>query len=297
MKKFNTSNPLPYRLRTLFLVVIMVLVAGCNALRFAYDHGDTALYWWVDSYFDLEGEQGDMVKRDIDNLFQWHRQTQLQDYAALLGTFQRQLGGNVTQADLIADAREIQKRVELLGMRAAPDMADLALSLTPAQIANLERKFTSKNEEFRHKNLRGDLEKRQRVRFKKSMEQFESWFGNFSIEQKKIMRQASDARPMDDEVLLEERIYRQRLILALLREFQQEKPSKEQATEQIRSLLRGFSQRMESPERKAFFDANLDGNAKYILTALQSATPAQKAHAQKRMQGWIGDLNTLAANR
>jgi hypothetical protein len=25
------------------------------------------------------------------------------------------------------------------------------------------------------------------------------------------------------------------------------------------------------------------------------ATPEQKAHAQKRMQGWINDFNTLAA--
>jgi len=25
------------------------------------------------------------------------------------------------------------------------------------------------------------------------------------------------------------------------------------------------------------------------------ATPEQKAHAQKRMQGWISDFNTLAA--
>ena len=54
---------------------------------------------------------------------------------------------------------------------------------------------------------------------------------------------------------------------------------------------------MESPERKAFYDAYTDGTTKMILTAVKIATPAQKAHAQKRMQGWIDDFNTLAAGK
>jgi hypothetical protein len=33
-----------------------------------------------------------------------------------------------------------------------------------------------------------------------------------------------------------------------------------------------------------------------LLTAIRIATPDQKAHAQKRMQGWINDFRTLAAD-
>jgi hypothetical protein len=34
-----------------------------------------------------------------------------------------------------------------------------------------------------------------------------------------------------------------------------------------------------------------------ILTVNRIATPQQKAHAHKRMQGWIDDFNILAADK
>jgi hypothetical protein len=54
---------------------------------------------------------------------------------------------------------------------------------------------------------------------------------------------------------------------------------------------------MDAPDRKAFFDAYVDSTSKFILTAIRITTPEQKAHAQKRMQGWIDDFNALAAGK
>jgi hypothetical protein len=127
------------------------------------------------------------------------------------------------------------------------------------------------------------------------MDQFELWFGNFSRDQEAILRKASDARPLTDgETMLEERMWRQRKIATLLRKIQQEKPSKEATMALINTMLREMFNRIESPERKAFYDAYADSTAKYVLTAIRIATPAQKAHAHKRMQGWIEDFNVLA---
>jgi hypothetical protein len=41
----------------------------------------------------------------------------------------------------------------------------------------------------------------------------------------------------------------------------------------------------------------VDSTTKFILGAIKIATPAQKAHAQQRMQGWINDFNTLATEK
>jgi hypothetical protein len=65
----------------------------------------------------------------------------------------------------------------------------------------------------------------------------------------------------------------------------------------VHNLLRDFFDRFEAPERKAFFDAYMDSTSRYILTAIRIATPEQKAHAQKRMQGWIEDFNALASGK
>jgi hypothetical protein len=297
MKKFNTPDHWIRRIQMLFLIALFALAAGCSSVRLTYNHGDTLLYWWLNSYADLEGDQSAKVRKDIGEFFQWHRKTQLRDYGTVLAKVQRQLAGNPTQADLMADYRDVMARTETMAYKAVPEMADLALSLTPDQIAQMEKRFKTKNDDYRRKVLPSDPEKRQKARFKKSMDQFELWFGNFNGDQEAILRKASDARPTTDgETMLEERLWRQRKISTLVRKIQQEKPSKEATKALITTMLREMFNRMESPERKAFYDAYADSTAKYVLTAIRIATPEQKAHAQKRMQGWIEDFNTLAAD-
>ncbi|MDB5917487.1 MAG: hypothetical protein JWR40_1721 [Massilia sp.] len=296
MKNFTTADSLIYRLRTLLLIAMMVAVAGCSSIRFTYNHGDTLLYWWMNNYLDLDSDQSGFVKKDIDNLFQWHRKTQLKDYTQLLANGQRQLAGNMTQADLMADYRDIKARTELLAYKALPELAELARTVRPEQIAQMEKKFAKNNDDFRKKFMHGDLEEQQKARFKKSMEQFDLWFGRFSSEQETVLRKASDARVLDNNIWFDERVRRQKRIVAVLRKVQQEKLSKDATIAALHNLIKELFGRFEAPERKAFFDTYTDQTIQMILSAVKIATPAQKAHAQKRMQGWIEDFNVLAAD-
>jgi hypothetical protein len=298
MKKFNTPQSLLQRARLLLLVALMVLVAGCSTIRFTYNHGDTLLYWWLNAYLDLDSDQSDWVKKDIDNLFQWHRTTQLRDYAGLMAKMQRQMGdGNVTQEELLSDYRDIRARTELLAFKALPELADLAMSIKPDQIAKLEQKFAKNNDKFRKEFMSGSVEDQKKARFKKAMPQLELWFGSFSREQEAQLRRASDARPLDNDVFLQERMLRQKQIASLLRRVHEQKLNKEQTMSAIHDLLRGMFDRMEAPERKAFYDAYVDNTSKFILTAVRLTTPQQKQHAQQRIQGWIDDFNTLAKGK
>jgi len=297
MKKFNTQAPGSFSLNRLSYVVLalmLVVVAGCSSLRLAYNNGDTVLYWWLNAYVDLDRDQKGWVREDIDKLFDWHRKTQLKDYVEILRKGQKQVQGNVTQAELLADYDEIKSRTQSLLLKAAPDLADLARSLKPEQIAQMEKKFKSNNDDYRKKFLTGDQEKRQQLRYKKSMEQFELWFGSFSREQEAAIRKASDARPLDNEIWLDERSRRQRNVLTLVQKVQNEKLSKEATVALINTLIKDSFERLEHSERKPFFDAFENSTAQMVLTVIKIATPAQKEHAVKRMQGWIDDFNSLA---
>jgi len=294
MKKFNTRAPFQNRLMYALLTLMLVVVAGCSSLRLAYNNGDTVLYWWLNAYVDLDRDQKGWVREDIDKLFDWHRKTQLKDYVEILRKGQKQVQGNPTQADLMADYSEIKSRTQSLLLKAAPDLADLARSLKPEQIAQMEKKFKSNNDDYRRKFLTGDQEKRQQLRYKKAMEQFELWFGSFSSAQEAIIRKASDARPLDNEIWLDERSRRQRNVLALVQKVQNEKLGKEATVALINTLIKDSFDRLEHSDRKAFFDAFENSTAQMILTVIKIATPAQKAHAVKRMQGWIDDFNSLA---
>ncbi|WP_229223821.1 DUF6279 family lipoprotein [Duganella sp. sic0402] len=297
MQKSNMPLSSRRTLYGLFLILLMAMLAACSSLKLAYNNGDTLLYWWLDGYVDLNAEQKGWVKEDIDKLFHWHRKTQLQDYIQILQTAQRQLSASPTQADLQNDYDEIKKRTEALLLKATPELAELARSLQPEQIATLERKFANNNADFRKKNMRGDKEAQQRFRFKKSMEQFELWFGNFTDEQEAQIRKASDARPLNNEIWLDERTRRQNSILALARKVQSEKLGKEATQAQIQTLIKDGFRRLDNSERKAFFDAAEEANIQLVLTVINLATPAQKAHAQRRMQGWIDDFRSLSADQ
>ena len=298
MKKFNTHPQLLQRVRLLFLAALLVVAAGCSTIRFTYNHGDTLLYWWLNAYIDIDSDQSDWVKKDIDQLFQWHRTTQLRDYAGLLTKMQRQLGdGNVTQEELLSDYRDIKARTELLAFKALPQLADLAMAIKPEQIAQMEQKFAKNNDKFRREFMSVSVDDQKKARFKKAMEQFDLWFGGFSRDQEAQLRRASDARPLDNEIWLQERMLRQKKIVALLRRVQSQKLNKDQTMAAIHDLLRDMLDRMEAPERKPFFDAYVDNTSRFILTAIKLTTPEQKQHAQKRMQGWIDDFNTLAKGK
>lgn len=296
MKKFNMHASTAQRLRALFLILCVALVAACSSVKFAYNNGDTLLYWWMDGYIDLDSSQSALVRKDIDKLFHWHRQTQLRDYAKLLANGQRQLAGNLSQADLLRDYQEIKHSTELLLNKALPELADVALAMRPEQIAHLEKKFAKNNADYRKKYMQGDLARRHEVRYEKALDQFEFWFGSFSRAQEAIIRRASDARPLDNDIWLEERIRRQQLILAMLRKVHAEKLSKEATIAQVQAIVNDIFGRLESPERKAFYDGYIDTTSKLILQVAAMTTPTQKAHAHKRMQSWIEDFNTLAAD-
>lgn len=294
MKKFNTAV-CKNRFRQLCLIGLLTLLAGCSSLKLSYNHGETLLYWWLNAYVDLDADQKGWIKKDIDALFQWHRQTQLKEYAQVLAQAQRQLQGNVTQAELLADYADVRSRSQQLLLKAQPELADLARALRPEQIAHLEKKFASNNEDYRKKYLRGDTAKRQKFRFKKAMEQFELVFGGFGREQEELIRRASDARPLDNERWLEERQRRQRNIVNLVQKVQRDKLDKEATMALVNKLIKETFERTEQPEHKAFFDAHNEATAQMVLTVIKTATPAQKTHAAKRLQGWIDDFNALAA--
>ena len=295
MQKSNMSQNRARPLSRLFLIALMTVIAACSSLRLAYNNGDTLLYWWLDGYVDLTSDQKGFVQKEIDKLFSWHRKTQLNDYIQILQTSQKQLAGNPTAADLQTTYDDVKNRTQKLLLKAAPELAELAVSLEPDQIDNLEKKFASNVDDFRKKNMKGDKEAQQKFRYKKSMEQFELWFGKFSSDQEAQIRKASDARPLDNEIWLNERKRRQNSILTLVRKVQKEKLSKEATIPLINNLVKESFNRLDNSENKQFFEASEQGSLQLILTVIKIATPEQKEHAQKRMQGWISDFRSLAA--
>lgn len=282
--------------RLLLSLILVSLLAGCSALRLGYTNGDTFLYWWLDGYVNFNDSQKTWVKRDIERLITWHRTTQLEDYARLLGHIQQKLHAPVTAEDVLAEYAEVRKRAEIVIEHALPHLAELALAMEPEQIAHLERKFASNNDSYRKEYLRGSVEDRQRLRFKKVMKQANYWFGNFSAEQEEKIRLASSARPLDYELWLVERERRHQEMLKMLRKLRAERPPKDVAQAMLRDYARASFDNFTFAQHREFFEGTRRGTADMVAVIINLATPEQREHASRRLQKWIDDSRALAAN-
>lgn len=280
--------------RLLILGLTSVLFA-CSAVRIGYNNGETVSYWWLNSYVDFESEQKPWVKQHIDELFVWHRKTQLRDYVQLVSRIQHRDLSTVTKADLLGDYDDGRKRIMLITDRAAPELADLALSLTPAQIANIDEKFTKNNNKFRKEYLSGDTAERQEFRYKKTMKQAEYWFGDFSREQETKLRVLSNVRPLNNELMLADRMQRQKELIAMLQKIHAEKPSRDATATMIRKYVADTINHFGNKQQQAFVDATTDANAALVAEMMHMATPEQKRHFINTLQDWISDFNRLSA--
>ena len=273
---------------------VVMMLNSCGAARLAYSNGETLSYWWLDSYIDISPDQSPLVKEELAALFAWHRKTQLPDYVQWLRVAQTRMQRNVSMADLERDSTDITQRLHRMTDHAAPALADLARSLQPAQLARLQKKFTSNNDKYRKEFMRGDTDERQQLRFKKVLEQAQYWFGDFSEEQQALIRAASNRRLLNPEWVLADRIRRQTGLMTLLQRIRTDKTSHEQATRLIAEQLKQAPETGAAPERQEFFALLHEANLQTTMVVINCTTSAQRSTAIARAQQWIDDFSAMA---
>src|SRR5215207_4525729 len=125
------------------MFALLVSIAGCATLRLGYNNADTLALFQLDSYFELSPEQEQTVKERVNALLAWHRSTQLRDYAAFIDRARAKVAGQVTAADVMEFNQELNARMMTAGDKAAPDIAHVALTLTPEQIDRAAKKMAN----------------------------------------------------------------------------------------------------------------------------------------------------------
>ncbi|MDY7573260.1 DUF6279 family lipoprotein [Actimicrobium sp. CCI2.3] len=266
------------------LLAFVVVLAGCSALRLSYSNGETLSYWWLDNYVNFDRSQRKQVRTQLDNLFFWHQKTQLPDYAQLMSAGQRRLQDSVTAETVRADYDGLKKRTVLLLDQALPALADLALSLSPDQIDRIESKLADSAERYRKDYLVGDVEERQQFRYKKIMKQAEYWFGDFSDAQQVRIRRLSDARPLDNERVMADRLQRHQELITLLRKIRLDQPSRVAVAQSIKAYTRVHYERIGNGDNAVFFAESTDAAIRLTANIIALATPQQKAHALAQLQ-------------
>jgi hypothetical protein len=276
------------------VTVLLLLFGGCSALRFGYGQADAFAFRWLDSYADFDAVQARRVRQAIDAWFQWNRRTQLADYAALLDRLDEAVGADTTPEQVCAWWDEARRHLDRGLEQAAPAIADIAVTLRPAQIDNVEQRYAKGNREFRDDFLQADPVRRQREAAKRAIARAEWLYGDLDRAQSERVRTALARTSFDPQLALEERRRRQQDSLQVLRRLASGAVNADVAQAEVRALVQRFEH---SPREAARRHAEqlVGDNCRLAAEIHNGTTPAQRAAASRRLRGWAGDLRALAA--
>lgn len=274
------------------MLAVAALASGCGiAMRWGYDHGAWLAYRWVDAFVVFDEAQGKRARAGLDGFFAWHRRTQLDDYVRLLARARADVVTDTTPAQVCAWNDRLRARIAPMVEQALPVVVDVALTLTPAQIANVEAKNRERNEEWRKDFLQPQPDKRRAAAVDRAIGRTEELYGRLDPQQREWMTRQLDASPVVAETAYAHRLARQAEIVATLRRVREPGLARADAEAQIRQLVK----RLQGSEDAAYDERVGAWNCEVAAAVHNRMSPAQRRHAVRTLRKWEEDLKILAA--
>ena len=166
------------------LCVVLALLAGCSALRLGYNQADTFVYFWVDRYVDLDDTQSQKAKDAITAWFAWNRRTQLADYNELLKKAEAEIQSDATPERACGWWAEIRTRLDRAAEQTVPAVAEISMTLKPAQLQNIEDRYAKTNKAWRDDFMQSDRSVRITEFAKRTVARYETLDGSLEAHQK-----------------------------------------------------------------------------------------------------------------
>jgi hypothetical protein len=282
-------------MRVAVALLLAWTIAACGLVKVGYRNGDTVGLFMIDRYLDLDGDQKDFVRPRLHQLLVWHRSTQLPDYVSFGQSLQRRALQPITTAEIEGLSDDAKRRANTTVQHALPDLADLALRLTPDNIKALRDKFADDTKKWKKEHMTGDVEHQQEARYEKTLDRVEEWYGRFSDAQRQRIRQLSDARPFDNQLVVAERQRRQQELVALLTQVERDKPPRDA----VIAAMKSYADRFEinpDPARRAFLDSLRHATEAMDAEIHNLSTVEQRQRAIAKLQDWIDDFRSLSAD-
>ncbi|RYF55635.1 MAG: hypothetical protein EOO29_53555, partial [Comamonadaceae bacterium] len=280
--------------RIIGLLGLAAVLAACSAIKLGYNTLDDVAYWWLDSYVDFTDEQASRVREDLGRLHQWHRATQLPQFATMLASVEHLAAGDVTPAQACTVFAQLRERLDAVAQRAEPAVVTLATSLSADQLAHLERRYEKNNADYRKNWMLPPKPEQVDKRFTQFLERSEMVYGKLEEPQRKVLRTQLEGSAFDPRKVLAERQRRQRDLLQTLRRIAGVPVSFEEA----RGLLRGYLDRVREPPDapdRAYQRALINEGCAIFATLHNSTTATQREGALRRLRAYQRDLRELTA--
>jgi len=255
-------------------------------VRFAYENADTYLRWKAGTYVDLQGDAADELDDRIDEFHDWHRKNALPKYVRLAREAALRFDDGLSRPDLDWGYDALRGQARESVRKAAELAAPMLDRMTPAQVAQIERRLQDDNRQFQRDYLRGNERDRRRKRAKFVTDRLEDWVGKLSQAQTERVREYAERMPLIDELRERDRKRLQGEVLGVIRAHQ--------ARERLPELIANW-ERGRDPAYARALQSWRDQYFQLLMDIDRSLSPEQRRRAHGNLRRYAEDFEALAA--
>ena len=272
----------------LAVLVISVSVSGCT-VKLTYNFLDWVLYWELKDYVKFTRDQRLLVKDEISQLIDWHRNEELPQYADQLEKLSKQLKSGITVEQLDESYNNLRDSWQRIVIKTLPAAVDIISNLNDQQVNDFLEMLIEKEGDDAKK-----IEKGTHVRTVKKREAYVSKkivevIGPLNEAQKALIAQwAQRMKPTKEFSLAQAIQWRTKMQTVLA-----ERHDEQQLQKNLMVLFANPDQ-LRSASYRRVIDKNKHLVMQLLLDLNQTLTHQQRSKLVKKLNGYIEDFRDLS---
>jgi len=280
-----------HRSKAVFIIALVVMVASCS-VKTMYKQLDYLIPSYVEGMVSLDSMLEEKVEQRTLVLINWHRNTQLHQYAAWLRVLQRDANDQLTEKKMLQHITTLDRFWQSLLLKISEEMARLLPLLNAEQRKELFSNIADKNNDFREENVDVDIDERIDQYTDRMLDSYETWLGNLTNKQESAVKQAAAIMHATAGLRLERRLQWQRSIQRIL-------ATNDSAMQKAASLGKYFTDynRRDNVAMNTIEKTNRQILARLTVQIVHNMTEDQNAHFVSRTNDYIRMFNELATER
>ena len=277
-------------------LLFALVLPGCSAVKLGYNNAPEISYWWLDGYFDFNSNQSSQVRKELNAVQAWHRQSELPAYVKAIEKIQRLVPGKATPEQVCEVYADLKPRFQALIDQTEPLIVSMSPTLKPEQIAHLARQLEKRSDKWREEWLDGSQNDRRDRRVKQLIDRAEMLYGRLDETQLALLRARVNESSFDAAVSYRESQRRHQDTLQIFQKIQTEKLTGAKIKSEVHGLL---ERSMASPDGayRAQMEKITQENCKSFAELHNSTTPTQRQKAKSVLENYAGDATTLISQR
>jgi len=277
--------------KAIVILTLITAVAACS-FKAVYNRLDYLIPEYVEGMVTLDDVLEEKLEQSTLVLLEWHRNTQLKQYADWLSALQRDMATQLTEQQVEQRITEMDRFWRSLSAKVNDEMAHLLPLLNKEQLDELFMNIDDTNDEFREEFV--DLNEEQRIEdyVERISDTYQGWIGELTDEQQRNVEQAATELVSTAELRLQRRLQWQHGI----REILAEEDTVQDKTDRLRQFLAGFED-IDDETMKEKSEINRGIIVRLTVQISHSMTEDQQAHFISKTNDYIRMLTELAENR